>query len=99
MPAPERGDPEIARKARDFLVARLVGREAELDLLASGTDRWDRTVADLSATGGSEAAGGSIASALLRAGYARVRPEFETRDCAAARLAVEDGARGAGLGI
>jgi hypothetical protein len=35
MPAPERGDPEIARKARDFLVARLVGREAELDLLVT----------------------------------------------------------------
>ncbi len=102
MPAPERGDPEIARKARDFLMARLVGREAELDLLASGTDRWDRTVADLSAPGAAgapEAAGGSIASALLRAGYARVRPEIETRDCAAARLAVEDGARRAGLGI
>jgi endonuclease YncB( thermonuclease family) len=102
MPAPQRGDPEIARKARDFLIARLVGREAELDLLASGTDRWDRTVADLSApsaAGASGAAGESIASALLRAGYARVRPEFETRDCAAARLAVEDGARRAGLGI
>jgi len=37
--------------------------------------------------------------ALLSAGYARVRPEFEARDCAAARLAVEDGARRAGLGL
>ena len=37
--------------------------------------------------------------ALLSAGYARVRPEFETRDCAAARLAVEDEARRAGLGL
>jgi endonuclease YncB( thermonuclease family) len=102
MPAPERGDPDLARKARDFLVARLVGRKAELDLLASGTDRWDRTVADLSVSGGAgaqEARGESIASALLSAGYARVTPEFETRDCAAARLAVEDGARRAGLGI
>ena len=102
MPSPARGDPEIARRARDFLVARLVGREAELDLLAGGTDRWDRILADLSApsaAGASQAAGESIASALLRAGYARVRPEFETRDCAAVRLAVEDGARRAGLGI
>jgi endonuclease YncB( thermonuclease family) len=96
MPAPERGDPQIAGRARDFLSARLVGREAELDLLASGTDRWDRTLADLSAPG---AAGESTASALLRAGYARVRPEFETRDCAAARLAAEDVARRSGLGI
>ena len=38
--------------------------------------------------------------ALLRAGYARVKPEFETRSCAGAvRLAVEARARGAGLGM
>ena len=41
----------------------------------------------------------SSAAALLAAGYARVRPEFETRGCAAERLAFEDGARRAGLGI
>ena len=33
------------------------------------------------------------------AGYARVRPEFETRGCAAERLAIEEGARQGGLGI
>jgi endonuclease YncB( thermonuclease family) len=98
-PEPARGDPETVTAARSFLAARLVGREAELDLLASGTDRWGRVVADLSAA---ETPGGpseSIVLALLAAGYARVRPEFETRNCAAARLAVEDGARRAGLGI
>ncbi|HZZ63634.1 MAG TPA: thermonuclease family protein [Roseiarcus sp.] len=102
LPAPGRGDPWVAKRARDFLVARLVGQEVELDLLASGMDRWDRMLADLSAPGAMgapETAGESIASALLRAGYARVRPEFETRDCAAARLAVEDRARRAGLGV
>ena len=101
-PEPERGDPETARAARDFLAGRLVGREVELDLLANGPDRWERTLADLSApqaSGDSAASVESIALALLRAGYARVKPEFETRSCAAARLAVEDRARRAGLGI
>ena len=41
----------------------------------------------------------STAAALLAAGYARVRPEFETRGCAAERLMIEEGARQAGLGI
>ena len=101
-PEPERGDPETARAARDFLAGRLVGREVELDLLANGPDRWERTLADLSApqaSGDSAASVEPIALALLRAGYARVKPEFETRSCAAVRLAVEDRARRAGLGI
>jgi micrococcal nuclease len=99
MPGPKRGDPATARAARDFLTRRLVGRQVELDLLANGTDRWDRTLADLSAP---EALGGtaeSIASAVVNAGYARVKPEFETRGCAAERLALEDRARRAALGI
>ena len=100
-PRPERGDQQTARAARDFLAARLVGREAELDLLVNGTDRWARTVADLLApkAPSDSASAESISSALLRAGYARVKPEFETRSCAAARLVIEDGARRAGLGI
>ena len=49
--------------------------------------------------GESAVASGSIAVALLRAGYARVRPEFETRNCAPGRLAIEDVARSAVLGI
>ncbi len=35
----------------------------------------------------------------MSAGYARVRPEFETRGCATERLAIEDRAREEGLGI
>ena len=102
LPQNERADSRIAKAARDFLTSNLVGRQVELDLLLNGTDRWERMVADFSGygvKGESAAALESIATALLRAGYARVKPEFETRDCAAGRLAVEDGARRAGLGI
>jgi len=95
-PSADRGAPEIAKAARDFLSQRLIGREAELILLAGGTDRWGRTVADLSLPGSEPQ---STAAALLTAGYARVRPEFETRGCAAERLAIEDGAREEDLGI
>ncbi len=98
-PNSDHGAPEIAKAARDFLAKRLVGQDADLVLLAGGTDRWGRVVADLwlPALHGGPAA--SSAAALLAAGYARVRPEFETRSCAAERLAIEDGARRAGLGI
>ncbi|HTZ66951.1 MAG TPA: thermonuclease family protein [Roseiarcus sp.] len=95
-PNADRGAPEIAKAARDFLSERLLGREADLILLAGGTDRWGRTVADLSLPGLQPE---STGAALLAAGYARVRPEFETRGCAAERLMIEEGARHAGLGI
>ena len=98
-PSADRGAPEIAKAARDFLSERLVGREADVILLAGGTDRWGRTVADLIIPNPPDGSAGSTASALLRAGYARVRPEFETRGCAAERLTVEDSARQGGLGI
>jgi micrococcal nuclease len=93
------GAPEIANAARDFLTERLLGRDADLILLAGGTDRWGRTVADLVVLNPGEGSPDSIAGALLTAGYARVRPEFETRGCAAERLTIEDGARQGGLGI
>ena len=96
---PTRVSPETAGAARQFLTERLLGREVELKLLASGTDRWGRALADLSLPEPSGGAGSSVAMSLLSAGYARVWPEFEARDCAAARLAVEDGARRAGLGL
>ena len=65
----------------------------------AATDRWGRTVADLSLPDSAAGSAGSTAAALLAAGLARVRPEFETRGCAAERLAIEDGARRAALGI
>ena len=98
-PSPDRGAPELSNKARDFLSERLLGRDADLMLLAGGTDRWGRTVADLVAADSRDGSAGSAAAALLMAGYARVRPEFETRGCAAERLAMEEEAREAGLGI
>jgi endonuclease YncB( thermonuclease family) len=102
LPRPERGDPEIVRAARDFLAVRLVGRTVVLDLFANQPDRWDRMVGDLSGPAIADGPAGSaqsIATAVLRAGYGRVRPEFETRGCALSRLADEEEARRGGLGI
>jgi endonuclease YncB( thermonuclease family) len=98
-PNAERGAPEIAKVAREFLSQRLLGQDADLILLAGGTDRWGRTVADLVVADPRDGSAGSTAAALLTAGYARVRPEFETRGCAAERLAIEAEARQGGLGI
>ena len=98
-PNEDRGAPEIAKAARDFLERRLAGRDADLVSLSPGVDRWGRVVADLWLPVLDGGPAGSTAAALLAAGYARVRPEFETRNCAAERLAIEDGARRAGLGI
>jgi micrococcal nuclease len=98
-PNDERGAPEIANAAREFLSERVLGRDADLVQLAGGTDRWGRTVADLVLADPRDGSAGSTAAALLTAGYARVRPEFETRGCAADRLAIEAEARQAGLGI
>jgi len=97
-PSRYRGSPELAEAARDKLSDLVAGRPAELLLLASGTDRWGRIVADLALTTG-EAGEFSAATALLQAGYARVRPEFDTRGCASARLETEEEARRAGLGL
>jgi endonuclease YncB( thermonuclease family) len=98
-PNEDRGAPEIAKAAHDFLGKLLLGRDANLLQLAGGTDRWGRTVADLVVADPQDGLVGSTAAALLTAGYARVRPEFETRGCAAERLAIEADARQAGLGI
>ena len=98
-PNAHRGAPEIANDARKFLGERLLGRDAELIQAAGGTDRWGRTVADLVVADPGDKTVGSAAAALLMAGYARVRPEFETRGCAAERLAMEEAAREQGLGI
>ncbi|MGB7974965.1 MAG: thermonuclease family protein [Roseiarcus sp.] len=98
MPNAERA-PETANSARGFLSARLLGREADLVQLAGGTDRWGRTVADLVVADPGDGTAGSTAAALLTAGYARVRPEFETRGCAAERLAIEEQARQEERGI
>jgi endonuclease YncB( thermonuclease family) len=99
MPNAERGAPEIANGARAFLSDRLAGRGADLIQLAGGSDRWGRTVADLVVADSRDGSAGSTAAALLTAGYARVRPEFETRGCAVERLAIEEQARQEETGI
>ncbi len=96
-PDPARS-PALADEARRFLAARFVGQEAELDRLADGPDRWGRVLGDMTVSGPA-LSGGSAASALLAAGYARVAPAFEARGCVADRLRVEDEARRAGLGV
>jgi hypothetical protein len=90
---------EIANAAREFLNERLLGGNADLIQLAGGTDRWGRTVADLIVADPRDGSAGSTAAALLTAGYARVRPEFETRGCAAERLRIEEVARQQEKGI
>jgi micrococcal nuclease len=97
-PNADHGVPEIAKSAREFLGKRLLGREVVVVQLAGGTDRWGRTVADL-VVDSTDASSGSTAAALLMAGYARVRPEFETRGCAAERLSMEERARQGEIGI
>ena len=97
-PNADHGAPETANNARAFLSDRLAGRGADLIQFAGGTDRWGRTVADL-VVDPRDGSAGSTAAALLTAGYARVRPEFETRGCAAERLAIEDEARQREAGI
>jgi endonuclease YncB( thermonuclease family) len=99
MPDPARGAAETAANARAFLKERLAGREAALVAFAAPPDRWGRVPADLML---SEPSGGGESSAallLLSAGFARVRPEFETRGCAGERLTAEAKARAAGLGL
>jgi endonuclease YncB( thermonuclease family) len=98
-PNAERGAPELAKVAREFLSERLLGPDADLIQSAGGTDRWGRMVGDLVVADPPDGSAGSTAAALLAAGYARVRPEFETRGCAAERLAIEEEARQGGLGI
>ncbi len=94
------GAPTLAGAARDFLANRFLGRDGELERLASETDRWGRVVADIVISDPGVPDGRiSVASAVLAAGYARVAPAFEARACVPARLAVEDQARRAGLGV
>lgn len=97
-PDPGRGDPETASRARAFLIQMLVGRDASVAVLAPRPDRWNRILGDLFVVGPASDQKSS-ALALLTAGFARVRPEVETRDCRGARLAAENSARAQGLGL
>ena len=98
LPLPSRGDPALAAAARALLAQRFVGREAALTLVSAAPDRWGRALGDLGAPV-SDATPASAADALVAAGLARVRPEYETRGCEAGRLALESAARAKGLGL
>ena len=93
MPLADEGQAATTAQARSFLEAALVGRNAELALFAPKPDRWGRVVGDLTLDGQSQAL------ALIGTGYARVRPEFETRGCATERLGEEAKARAARRGL
>ena len=99
IPDPSRGDPESAANARAWLSSRLVGHEADLRVLAARTDRWGRLLADIFVTSQNALSPASISLGLLSAGFARVRPEIEAKNCLAERLAAEDSARADGLGL
>jgi endonuclease YncB( thermonuclease family) len=107
--------PALAADARRFLEVLFVGRDADLRRLATGTDRWGRVLADVTPQQPLAPAqppappsprappapdqNKSAALALLAAGYARVNPAVEAQNCAAERLAAEDGARRKNLGV
>ena len=99
LPDPARA-PDLADAARDFLVARIVGQDGELERLATGTDRWGRVIADIRFLGlGPDGRQTTAATTLLAAGYALVSPAFEARGCVAERLRIEGEARSGGLGL
>ena len=70
------------RKGRTtFLPAGSSAARRRFSRFAPAPDRWGRVLADLATP---DAADPSAALALLAAGWARVRPQFETRGCAEA---------------
>ena len=98
LPLPSRGDPALAAAARALLAGRLVGHDVALTVFSASPDRWERALGDLSSLSEGDRSG-SAADWLLAAGLARVRPEAETRGCAAARLTLESAARAKALGV
>jgi hypothetical protein len=84
-------EPEAARA---LLVRDWIGKRVALALVAAEPDRWGRWLADVSTLDGE-----SAAVALLSEGFARARPEFETRGCEGERLDAESAARAAGQGV
>jgi endonuclease YncB( thermonuclease family) len=83
--------PELAL---DRIAEAWVGKTLRIALLAPAADRWGRWLADLQGLDGS-----SLSDDFLRAGVARVKPEFETRNCESARLEAERVARAARIGL
>ena len=99
LPDPDRGEPETSKNANAFLVHALVGRNVSAKILAPRRDRWNRMSVDLFVSGETADKPDSVARLMLAAGFARIRPEVETRDCQASRLSAERAARAQGLGL
>ena len=97
-PDPARS-PDLAGEARRFLAARFVGRDAELERLAGGTDRWGRVLARRRdrrrPPTGRRLGRRGPARRRIRAGRAGLRGAR----LRAERLRAEDEARRAGLGV
>ncbi len=70
------------------------GAPVRVAILSPRPDRWGRWLVDLTLTDQS-----SAAITLLSLGLARVRPEFETKDCESERIEAEGAARAAREGV
>ena len=81
-----------AAKAR--LDAVGLDKRLSVAVLAPRPDRWGRWLVDLAVPDGA-----SLSDVLLAEGLVRVAPEFETRACEAARLAIETRARNESRGL
>jgi hypothetical protein len=85
---------DVFSLARSRIAANWAQKPLKLALLAPRPDRWGRWLADFAAP-----AGQNLTDDLIDAGLARVKPEFETRGCEAAWLALETRARAKSAGI
>ncbi|HEX7776757.1 MAG TPA: thermonuclease family protein [Parvibaculum sp.] len=84
----------LAGEARDGLASMLAGRELRLGYGRVRIDRHGRVVAFLVIDNGA-----SAQARMIEAGFARVAPTRDVRDCAGALLAAERRARAAKRGI
>lgn len=101
FPPSTSGDSELRERIRADISARLEERRPVFLALASSVpDRWGRLPAGLFFSGaGADAPLVSAGEALLRAGFARFRPDAAAIACRNAFLAAETGARDARLGL
>ncbi|WP_162180441.1 thermonuclease family protein [Methylocapsa aurea] len=99
-PRPTPDQPTIDAKSRDRLGQWLAGQEILYRPMGQRQDRWGRLPALVFAPAASPRSPPlPLAEALLDAGLARFEPGPEARQCRAALLAAESGARAAALGL
>ena len=99
-PRPTPGDPDLDVNSSVKLADWLVGEDVAFRLLETRPDRWGRLAAEAFAPVGDPASPARpLAQAALEAGLARFEPGEGARNCRAALLAAEAGARAAALGL